>query len=156
MRGRHVHIVLSILSVVSLCACEHNRTGVLDKWARQDRRATPEEKQSAVQGKHAAADFLYSSPQPQNGSQSSSTSVDGFKWYKSNSKSLFNRLLKVFGGLCHGNETPRFLKTPKDDSSSIRRRSAKEITTPHIIHQVTNAICCTHVGYIAVIKLRYL
>ena len=153
MRGGHVQTALSVLLVASLCACEYNRTDVLDKWARQEKRATPEDwGDSAAQGRHAAADSLYSSPEPQDGSQSSSISVDGLKWSRNNSRSLFNGLLKVFGGLCRTNEIPRFLEKAQDDSS-IRRRSAKEITTPHIIHQVTNTIFCTSVAETAVSKL---
>lgn len=137
MRGRYVHLVLTIMSVASLCACEYHRIDVLDKWVRQNGRPTPDDEQSAVQGTPAAAEALYSSPQPHNGSQSSHFSIEGPQWSSNSSRSLYNGLLKAFG-LQRSKQTPRFLQTFQEDSSAVRRRSAKEITTPHIIHQVAH------------------
>ena len=140
MRGRHVHLVLSIMSVASLCACEYKHIDVLDKWVRQEGRAPPEDEQSAVQGTPAAAGALYSSPQPHNASQSSQLSIGSPQWSSNSSRTLYNGFLKAFG-LQQSKQIPRFLQTPLEDSS-VRRRSTKEITTPHIIHQVTHSSCC--------------
>ena len=142
MRGRHVHLALAIISVASLCGCEDKRTDVLDKWVRQEGRASPEDEQSAVQG--IAAETLYSSPQPYNGSQSTRFSIGSPQWSSNSSRSLYNGFLKAFG-LQQSKQTPRFLQTPQKDSSVVRRRSAKEITTPHIIHQVMYPSCCLSV-----------
>ena len=136
MRARHVHVVLIILSMASLHICEHDRRDGLAEWEQQEGKTTPENGEFTVQGTLPAAEIWYSSPQPQTGPQISQLSVDGLKWSSNSSRSLYNGLLNAFG-LRPSKKTLRFLETPQEDSS-VRRRSAKEITTPHIIHQVTN------------------
>ena len=134
MRARHVHVVL-IMSLASLSMCEHDGVDVLDKLKRQEGRANPKDGGYTVQGTLSAAEPWISSPEPRMGPHISPVSVDGLKWSSNNSRSLYNGLLTAFG-LQPSKKTLRFLEAPQEDSS-LRRRSTKEVTTPHIIHQVT-------------------
>ena len=141
MKARHAQTcwaMLIILSLAPLGACEQNLLNVLDEWGGQGKSVSPADEQHMIQD--VAAQLSDDSIQAQNGSQSSPFSP--YKLQMSDrSRNMFTGLLEALG-LQASREALTLLETSEEEKgSNVRRRSAKENTIPHIIHQVKFLPC---------------
>ena len=128
MIAGHVRIRIAIYLVLLLAfhgACEPKQMNVLDKWRRHSNRSGSADEQPVFQG------LSHSSHETQNQFWISQSRNTGSAWASSSSNNLLPGLLKMLG-IQAGREALNI----SQEEGFIRRRSAKEITIPHIIHQV--------------------
>ena len=141
MKARHAYTcwaMLMILSLAPLGTCEETRLNVLNKWGGQGKSVSPADEQHVIQ--EVAAQLSNDSIQAHNGSQSSPFSTHEFQM-SDRSRNVFTGLLKALG-LQASKEAVIVLETSgEENESTVRRRSAKENTIPHIIHQVRILPC---------------
>lgn len=138
MTAGHVRICIAMFLVSSLAfhgACEPRQMNVLDKWRRHSNRSGSADEQPVFQGlshsSHEAQNQFWIGQSSTTGSAWASSSSGSTSSSNSSSNNLLPGLLKMLG-IQAGRET---LNTSQEEGL-IRRRSAKENTIPHIIHQV--------------------
>lgn len=143
MTSRHVcvcSILFVALSMVPSSTNQLSLASVVDKWdpALAGNHTVPADKQTAVQVAHAAL-------QPQHGAKASNSSFWSSKGSfrdeslpsSRGSSDLLQGILGVLG--LQASRKPARAPARSWTEASMRRRSAKEDTIPHIIHQVTTS-----------------
>ena len=141
MTSRHVcvcSILLVSLSLVPSSTSQHSLVNVTDKGdpALAGNHTVPADQQTPIQVAHAALE-------PQHGARASSSNPWSSKGIFTDrplpsnrgSSNVLQGLLGVLG--LQASREPARAPARSQTEESMRRRSAKENTIPHIIHQVT-------------------
>ena len=142
MTSRHVcvcSVLFVALSVLPSSSNQLSLASVVDKWdpALAGNHTVPADKQTAVQVAHAALE-------PQHGAEASSSNFWSSKGSfrdeslpsSRGSGDVLHGILGVLG--LQASREPARAPARSPTEESMRRRSAKENTIPHIIHQVSS------------------
>ena len=143
MTSRHVcvcSILFVALKVMPSSTYQHSLVSVIDKGnsALAGNHTVPTDKQTPVQVAHAASE-------PQHGAKASNSNpwsskgsfTDKSLLSSRGSSNVLQGLLGVLG--LQASREPARAPAGSQTEESMRRRSAKENTIPHIIHQVTSS-----------------
>ena len=141
MTSRHVcvcSILFVALSVVPSSTNQHSLVSVVDKGdqALAGNHTEPADKQTPVQVAHAALEPQHGAKASNGDSWSSNGSFrDKYLPSSTGSSDVLQGILGVLG--LQASREPARAPARSQTEESMRRRSAKENTIPHIIHQVT-------------------
>lgn len=139
MTAKAVLFVLTlflVIATVASCAGELTSVDVFNKWEphQQEKHRIPAEEQIALQGMQPPAEPLRGGLGAGPESWNSQNSIDALALSSGSSTSVFKALLEVLGLQADREWSPQHETAQWDHT--MRRRSAKENTIPHIIHQV--------------------